>query len=258
MAEFIPARLYTFPVISAARVLWEALIGVYDEAFLLLRANLLWLLFSLPFALLPFLFAMIAAPPGEGEYGTGAPAQLMLTGLVLLIVPNPASLGMYRLAAIWQRKNVPPFSAFLAGTRDNLRLGLGLYLIGAGGLLVLVVNAFFYLQPERGSFQVVSLIFLYLILFWLCLQLYLGGLVELLGERRLVSLYRRAALLALGNPIYSMVLLLAVVLLMLLSLIAPLLFASIAMAFVALIGTRALGTLKKRYDPQWEPDEELE
>jgi uncharacterized membrane protein YesL len=250
--------LYTFPVISAARVLWEALIGVYDEAFLLLRANLPWLLFSLPFALLPMLCAMIVAPPGEGEYGTGAPAQLMLTGLILLLVPNPASLGMYRLAAIWQRKNVPPFSAFLAGARENLGLGIALYLVGAGGLLVLIVNAYFYLQPERGSFQVVSLLFLYLVLFWLCLQLYLGGLVELLGERQLTQLYRRAALLAIANPIYSLVLLFAVVFVMLLSLIAPLLFASIAMAFVALVGTRALGTLKKRYDPQWEADEELE
>jgi uncharacterized membrane protein YesL len=93
-------------------------------------------------------------------------------------------------------------------------------------------------------------------LFWLAMQLYLGPLSLVVGERRLLPLYRRSALLVLAHPLYTLVLLLATALVMLLSLIMVPLYPSLAMAFVALMQTRAVADLKRKYDPEPDQDEE--
>jgi uncharacterized membrane protein YesL len=180
----------------------------------------------------------------------------MIVALLQLLVPNPASLGLYRMAAIMQRRDSPPWREFWEATGANVGLGLKLYLVGLLGLLVLAANAGFYLRSQQGALQAFGLLWAYLGLFWLALQLYLGPLAMYLGERGLLALYRRAALLVLAHPIYTLALVLAVGLVVLLCLLVVPLYPALAMAFVALVGTRALARLKQRYDPEPDPDEE--
>lgn len=237
------------------KVLWWALVGLYDEALMLLRGNLTWFLVTLVLGL-PLLLVLPAAMPA----GTTAPEAggyllpITVAGLLLLLVPNPASLGLHGLAARMHRKEAPHWSDFWQGLRGQVGLGLALYAIGMLGVAILGVNTLFYLRYQQGPLQALSIVFLYGLLFWLGLQLYLGPLVMLLGERRLPALYRRAALLVVGQPFQTLVLLGASVLLMPLAIFAVPLYPCAAMAFVALATTRTLGLLKQRYDP--DPDEE--
>src|SRR5207248_4338551 len=139
---------------------------------------------------------------------------------------------------------------------DDVGLGLRLFAIGVSGLVILAVNASFYLSAEAPALRALAVAWFYLGLFWLALQLYLGPLSILLGERRLLALYRRAALLVLAHPIYSLTFLFAIALFMLLSVVVVPLYPALGMAFVALMSTRALAELKRRYDPQPDRDEE--
>ena len=63
------------------------------------------------------------------------------------------------------------------------------------------------------------------------------------------ALYRRAAILALANPLFSLVLLIGTVLMMILSVVAVPVYPLIAMSYVALVSMRALRQLRAKYLP---------
>jgi uncharacterized membrane protein YesL len=243
-------------MLAAAKVLLWALVGLYDETLLLLKANVVWFIASLPLGV-PLLLILVALMPTDGQVGSGGVLlPLMITALLLLLIPNPASLGLYRLAAVMQRKETPPWGVYWHAARDNVGLGLRLFAIGLIGLVILAVNATFYLNAEPRALRALAVVWFYLGLFWLTLQLYLGPLAMLLAERRLLALYRRAALLVVAHPIYSFSFVLAIALVILLSVPVVPLYPALAMAFVALVGTRALHELRQKYDPQAGADED--
>src|SRR6266542_2328409 len=105
---------------AAARVLGWALVGLYDETLLMLRATLAWFLVSLPLGAPALLVLIALLPSGLGQTDAGAAAlplvPYLIAGLLLLLVPNPASLGLYRLAATMQRRESPPWGQFWEGT----------------------------------------------------------------------------------------------------------------------------------------------
>jgi uncharacterized membrane protein YesL len=243
-------RWYNRTMTSAARILWRSLVGLYDETFLLLRANLAWFALSLPFAL-PVLVIMLGfvPPPRGDESALDWPLPIAATGFLMLIVPTPASLGLYRLAAVMERRESPPWSDFLQAARQNMRLGLALYVIGVVGIVVAIVNARFYFQLEPVLLRALAFLWLYIALFWLVLQLYLGPVAMYLGERRMLHLYRRAGLLVLAQPLPGVVLLVVLGPLTMLSLLVLPLYFGLAMAFVALASTAAVAAVKRRHDP---------
>jgi uncharacterized membrane protein YesL len=240
---------------AAAKILGWALIGLHDETLPLLKANVAWFFISLPLGL-PLLVVLAGLTRSWTGEEAGLVLPLLASGLLLLLVPNPASFGVYRLAVGMQRKQSPRWAEFWSAVREHVWLGLGLYLAGVSGVIVLSGAAIFYLRSEQLTLQALGLVYLYLGLSWLAMQLYLGPLVVLLNERRPLALYRRAALLVLAHPIYSLTFLLAVASLMLLCLVAVPLYPAIAMGFVALVGTRALYELKRQYAPRPDADEE--
>jgi uncharacterized membrane protein YesL len=244
-------------MIAAGKVLLWSVKRIYDEMLLLLKANLVWLLVSAVLGCPLTLILVAALPPMTTE--TGSPdliVPLTLAGFLLLIVPNPASIGLHRVAARMILKDSPPWSEFWGGFIHNLGLGLLLYVVGMTGVVVLGVNTVFYWRTYDGPIQALSILWLYLGLYWLAIQLYLGPLIVLMDERRPLALYRRAAALVLAQPIYTLVLLFAVTLLIVLSILVPPLYPAIGMAFVALATTRALGELRRKYDPASSSDEE--
>src|SRR3712207_731742 len=121
---------------AAAKVLAWAAVGLYDEALLLLKANVVWFLISLPLSIpvvglvLWGLESVAPALVSNEELSPGWPLPLMASALLLPLIPNPASLGRYRVAAVMQRRESPPSHQFWDGVRRNVRLGLTLYLIG--------------------------------------------------------------------------------------------------------------------------------
>jgi uncharacterized membrane protein YesL len=247
-------------MLAAGSVLRWVCVSLWNETFILLKANLVWFLITLPLALpLAFPLSVVLGtllPPPSAEEQIDLALPLMLTGFLVLLIPNPASLGLHAIAAVMTRRDSPNWSQFTAGLRGRVGLGLKLFLIGLVVTVVLTVNLLFYFAAQPDLLKLAAVLFAYLLLFWLAMQLYLGPIAVLLGETRLLALYRRAAMLVLAQPIFTLLLLVALLVLVLICLIAVPIYPLFAMAFAALTGTRALDQLRRRYDPQPDLDEE--
>jgi uncharacterized membrane protein YesL len=243
-------------MVAIGSVLRWVCVSMWNESLTLLKANLAGFVVTLPLTVpLLLLLAGVMPPPGPDEPPRFV-LPLILTGLLALLLPNPASLGLHTVAAVILRRDSPTWDQFLAGLKGNVRLGLTLFGIGLTITIFLAVDLLFYLGAQPEPVRFVAVLFAYLLLYWLAMQLYLGPLVVQLGERRLLSLYRRAAMLVLAHPLYTLLLLIALLAALLLCLLAVPLYPLFALAFAALTGTGALAQLRRKYDPQLEPDEE--
>jgi hypothetical protein len=257
-------------MISAFRVLWRALVHLYDESLLMIRANVVWFIGNIPLFFVVLLGTWLFVPASDPEAGPLV-WPLLLTAFVMLVVPTPFSVGVYALAAEIVTGETPEFSLFWRALRRWWKRALALFAIGGFVLGGLIFNAVFYLSVTEGWVQAVSILWLYAILYWITLQSYLVPLLLVAEESSvgdpapaepravvpLLTLYKRAAILALANPIFSLVLLLTAVLVMFLSAIALPLYPLIGMAYVALVGTRALKHLRDKYYPP-DPEEAAE
>lgn len=252
-------------MIAALRVLWRALVHLYDESLLMIRANIVWFVGSLPLFLVVLVVTWLFTPATDPEAGPQV-WPILLAGLVLLVVPTPFAFGIYALAAEIVGGETPDFAVFWSALRRWWKRGLVLFVIGGIVLGGLIFNAAFYLSVGQGWLQAVSILWVYAILFWITLQIYLIPLLlqsEAASAARgepsgsLGSLYKRAAILAFANPILSLMLLLSAVLVLVVSAVAIPIYPLIAMAYVALVGARALHQLREKYFPT-EQDEALE
>jgi uncharacterized membrane protein YesL len=240
-------------MLSALGVLWRALVHLYDESLLLIRANVVWFVGSIPL----FFVALAASWPFVGPAGPEEGPlvwPLLLAAFAMLVVPSPFAVGVYALAAEIVTGETPEFRVFWTALRRWWRQGLAMFAIGGLVLGGLIFNAAFYVSVTQGWLQAVSILWLYLILYWITLQCYLLPLLVTTPDAGLGSLYKRAAILALANPILSIVLLANAVLTMFLSAIAIPIYPLIAMAYVAVAGARALHQLREKYFPS-EPEE---
>lgn len=284
----LPGRpWYNRGMLSAFRVLWRALVHFYDESLLLIRANVVWFVGSVPLFLLVLAICWLFVPTTDPESGPIV-WPLWLAGLILLSVPSPFAIGIYALAAEIVRGETPEFGVYWVALRRWWRRGLVMFAIGGFVLGALVFNTAFYLQVTEGILQAVSVLWLYAILFWITLQTYLVPLLLSSAEETarangsdqgwgggwgdratapaatpgqplpLRTLYKRAAILALANPIFSLVLVLNTVLIMALSTLAVPIYPLVAMAYVALVGARALRHLRRKYLPEEVGDEDGE
>ena len=253
-------------MIAALRVLWHALVHLYDESLLLIRANVVWFIGSVPLFLLVLAVSWLFVTPTEPDAGPLV-WPLLLASFVLVALPSPFAVGVYALAADIVVGETPEFRQFWAALRRWWRHGLVMFAIGGLVLGALIFNASFYISVAQGWVQAVSILWLYAILYWITLQSYLlpllvatdGGARPEGDEGRhgglpLLALYKRAAILALANPLFSLVLLGNTVLTMVLSAVAIPIYPLIAMAYVALVGARALRELREKYLPS-EPGE---
>ena len=243
-------------------VLWRALLHLYEESFLLIRANVLWFLGSAPLLFAVLAVTWLFVPPAEPD----APPlvwPLLLASLVVLVVPGPFSVGLYALAADIVSGEAPGLAVFWSGVQRWWKSGLLMFLIGGIVLGGLLFNAAFYLSVGEGWLQAVSVLWLYAILYWIALQSYLLPLLVAAdtatsGEAvSLHSLYKRAAILTLANPMLSLIILGCTAATMFASSIAIPIYPLIAMAYVALVGTCALRQLREKYTPS-EPQEAAE
>ena len=265
-------------MLTGFRVLWRALIHFWDESLLMIRVNLTWFFISLPLYLLTVLICGIFIPPVEPETGENIWPWVM-SAFMLVAIPGPTSAGVYAIANHVANEETPEFSLFWRSIKLLWKKALLIYLIGAGVLGGLIFNTSFYTQVS-GLLQAVAILWLYGIIYWLSLQAYLMPLLVAaaippplqlsgddgwsLDENRpkaepppppepeflsLGTLYKRAAILALANPLMSLVMLFGVFIALALSSFALPVYPLIVMSLVALINCRGLRTLREKYFP---------
>lgn len=247
-------------MIAPLRVLSRALVHLYDESLLLMRGNVVWFAGSIPLFILVMAASWLFVPPSDPEAGPLV-WPLLSAACVVLVMPSPFAVGMYALSAEIVTGDTPELRVFWVAVRRWWGHGLAMFAIGVVVLGALLFYTAFYLSVVEGWLQAVSVLWIYAIVFWLNLQPYLlpllvtsddAGAANDGGVSRdpsLRSLYKRAAILALANPFFSLVLLGSAVLTTMLSAIAIPVYPLLAMAYVALVGARALRHLREKYLP---------
>jgi hypothetical protein len=267
-------------MLTGFRVIWRALIHFWDESLLMIRANVTWFIVSLPIYLITAIVCGFFIPPIDPEAGDNILPWIM-AAFILVTIPGPISVGVYAIANHIVNEETPDFSLFWRAIKLLWKKALVIYLIGAIVLGGLIFNTSFYMQVSTGLLQAVAILWLYGILYWLSLQAYLMPLLvaaaippppQLSGddgwsidESRpkvapppppepeflpLVTLYKRAAVLALANPIMTLVMLFGTCVALALSSFALPVYPLLVMSLVALINCRGLGTLRDKYFPR--------
>jgi uncharacterized membrane protein YesL len=224
----------------ALRVLWLALVSLYDETIALVVGNLLWVALNLPVFLLLAALGLPFADSGNIAW--------LLVGVawLLLLLPTPAGVALGALAREAAGPDVPGRAAFGDGLRARWRLGLT---CGAVSLLVtvaIVFNIGFYATRTDGLLRLTTILWLYGLWFWLGMHLYLVPLLHHVQAPRLLDLYRRAALITLGQAVSSLALVLLLLVLGAVSIVFLPAYVLVAPAYVAVAQAHAFREVRRR------------
>jgi uncharacterized membrane protein YesL len=240
---------------TAFRTLWMALVSLYEETLTLVGANLGALALNLPLGLLVFLIALLA-PAFQDDV-----ARQWLIGIVLwlmLYVPTPGNIALAGVARVAAGPDVPRLGLFRETLRTRWRLALQCCVLSLVVMAALIWNVFFYFTVGTGLLRLVSILWLYATLFWLAVHLYVGPLLVHVAEPRLLDIYRRSALVVLGHPGYTILLLVSVLALGFLSVVFLPVYVLIAGAYVSLVQAHALREIRRRHgDLPLEAEEEV-
>ena len=279
-------------MLQGASVLWRALVHVWDESLLMIRANVTWFVCIIPLYIVTVVAIITATAFAQWVLGTAIdpdaePSSLpwLLAAFGLILLPSPPSAGVYAIAMHVANGETPEFGMFWHGLRRWWKKTLLLYVIGLAVVAGLIFNTIFYMSVTTGLLQAVSVLWVYAIIFWLTMQAYMLPLLimpivppptpadddgwpldetrqaerqaaraatpqvpsEPVAEATLGSLYKRAAILALANPIFSLVLFFGTFLTLILSAFAMPVYPLLAMSYVALVNSQGFRVLYEKY-----------
>jgi uncharacterized membrane protein YesL len=225
-------------------MLWFGLLGLYEETAVLVGANLAWILVNLP---LYVVLAAIAIPFAGVLPTTGPEWVLALLAWVLLYLPSPGSVALASVATVAAGPDVPRLRLFWTALRQQWRIALVSFVISLVITVALVANVYFYALYTSGVLRFATILWLYGALFWFSLHIYLVPLLVHVAEPRLFDVYRRAALIALGHPIFTLLLLLEITVIGTLCLVFVPAYALIGPAYLAMIQAHAFREIRRRH-----------
>jgi uncharacterized membrane protein YesL len=212
----------------AFRTVWATIRDLWEEMFILIFCNLVWVLAMIPIVTLPA--------------ATGA----------LFYLTHKIADG-----------RAVNFADFKYGFRHYFRQSSLLGLANLVIIVLILVNLTFYGRFEGMLFRLVQIVFLYLLVIWLMMQLYI---FPLLLEQEIPSLRlagRNAVVLVARHPIFSLIISVAALAFTLLSIFLTIPVVILLASTLALLGNRAVRALLSLYredkevekDPGWRLDD---
>jgi uncharacterized membrane protein YesL len=229
----------------ALRVLWHALLSLYDETVTLVTGNLLWFALNLPL----YLLLVVLCLPFADLTGPDASAGWLLVGLACLLpsLPTPAGVALGALTREAAGPDAPRRQQFWEALRARWRLGFGCFGVSALLSLAILFNIDFYATRTDGWVRLVSIVWLYALFFWLGMHVYLVPLIHHVQQPRLLDLYRRAALITLGHPGQTLLLALVLLVVALVSIAFLPVYVLAAAAYVSLVQAHAFREVRLRH-----------
>ena len=215
---------------KAFSVAWRALVSYYNDLFFLAGTSLLWWITG-------GVFAGAAAGAGWVLLRTDGPWWLA----PLLSIPvGPASAALANVARRSVRDLPVDRAFYLEGLRSYWRQALALSAISMVTLSLLLLNVIFYSSRTTALPWGLTILWAYLSLFWVGVQLYLYPVLVGLEAPTVSGALRMAAAMAFANPLFSLLLLaLAAILTGIGTVLAVTLFAAWP-AVMALLGEHSI------------------
>jgi uncharacterized membrane protein YesL len=214
------------------RVLWHSIKDLFDELFLLVIVNMLWVLINAPL-MIPA-FALIL---------TGAIVPGFALALLGVLPMAPATAGLYVVAQRIAEGRATSWRALFAGFREHRALSWRVYGLWMIGLLLILANLNFYSGMGSGLGGVLWILFLYFLLIWFGLLIYIGPLMLLQSDKRIRVIARNAFLLVLGRPVFTLITLILMALIMALSWLLAILPFVLTFSFLTLWSFRVTDAL---------------
>lgn len=234
------------------RAIWQGIVDAYNELFPIVGMNLLWLVFSIPLALIGLLLIQAIALSLSLDDDLRQALSVVFSGLyaILLVVgPNPASAGIHLWANRLVKDERVEFSLFWEGLRTYLGKSLLLFAIAGIVLLLLIANAMFYLSSELIALRIFGIAWLYAVVLWMSMQLYVLPLLIEQGDKSVRLVLRNSFFLTLAQILPTLVLLAILSVLVVISIGLTLLIALLTASVSALITTRVVHSALERYRP---------
>jgi uncharacterized membrane protein YesL len=214
--------------VRAFGVTWRTIVSLYNELFLLVGMSCLWWVTGGLFVGLAVYLGLFVLPILNG------PEWWLIFLVPLAAIPaGPATAALANVTSRAARELHVDGSYYWEGWRACWRKALTLNAINMGILAILLFNLFFY-ASRPGFVQIIAFLWLYLILFWLGMQIYLFPILARLENPSIFSALRNAAILTFANPLFSIALVL---------LAATLTGVSIGIAILLLLAWPALMSL---------------
>jgi uncharacterized membrane protein YesL len=214
---------------------------VYDNLFVAVGMNLLWLLLSVPAS-----FLIAGSFAGTfAIFGLPTSASVVLAPFFALLLPGPGSVGIhYFMNQLFKEERVE-FSMYWQTLKQYWWRATVLFLLGLVVDVILVANILFYAQ-QTGFLKFVAILWFYAFLLWSMMLLYMNPLLVEQSDKGYRLIVRNAFLLVLDNAVPSLVILLVLAVISVLSIGIALLIALVTGAFVAATETRAVLTFLEK------------
>lgn len=120
--------------------------------------------------------------------------------LTILIIPmGPATAGLYHICNEIAKGEPVSFSVFVAGMQRRLGLSFRLWLTLLIMAVLIIVNMIFYFSLHTTAGQIIGIIWIYIIVFFLMMQNYTWALLEQMEHPSVLKIIRNAALMTLDN-----------------------------------------------------------
>ncbi len=227
-------------------ITWTSIKDVYDELYRIIGMNLMWFAVSaVMFAVINVIIAVIWGESIIASFAIG------VTGLILVIGPNPAAAGLHYFTRHIVKDEILHFSFFWEGLRMFWRKATYIFLISLGVAGILLVNMGFYFDrgQENVIFTGVAVFIGWVTVVWLMMQPYMLPMLIEQEDKRILIVLRNSLLLALDNIILSIFALFAFVLFALVPMMFsfPLIIATFGGGLVAMMSERMTLELVPKY-----------
>ena len=227
-------------------ITWTSIKDVYDELYRIIGMNLMW--FAVSAVMFVVINVIIAVIWGESIVASFA---IGVTGLILVIGPNPAAAGLHYFTRHIVKDEILHFSFFWEGLRMFWRKATYIFLISLGVAGILLVNMGFYFDrgQENVIFTGVAVFIGWVTVVWLMMQPYMLPMLIEQEDKRILIVLRNSLLLALDNIILSIFALFAFVLFALVPMMFsfPLIIATFGGGLVAMMSERMTLELVPKY-----------
>lgn len=222
--------------VRAFVVVWRAIIAFYNEFFFLLGINLLWWVTG-------GIFVAFAAWWGWALLSVGGPWWI---APLVALPAGPANAALAVVTRRCARELHVDRGYYFLGLKTFWRQALALSAIGSVGLSLFGLNLIFYFAQQNLLLQVLAVLWLYLSLLWLSVQLYIYPILVSMERPGVLAVLRLAVAAALANPFFSFLLIVIAGALTVLSVLLPVLLPLVWPALILLLGVQSLRLFLQR------------
>jgi uncharacterized membrane protein YesL len=212
------------------QTLWKSLKDLFEDLFILMLVNILWIVINAPLAAVTF-------------FSFGNISTLSMALLLTVLTLGPSNAGLYAIAERVTDGRTSSWRDFFAGMRANPVLSWKVYGLWMLGLVIILVNLQFYSQSSSSIGSFLYVLFLYFIIVWFGFLMYIGPLMRIQTDKRIRTIARNAALMTFGRPLFTLITLALMGAITLASIWLPILLLLFTAAFLAIWSFRGVLTL---------------